>query len=78
MRDLVAEYLDENVRAIEHLLSMGPYQHLLPRSLAVRSVMEQFDIPAFLQAVRALRIMVPAPDQERSLRELIRDSEHRR
>jgi len=76
--DLVAEYLDENVRAIEHLLSMGPYQHLLPRSLAVRSVMEQFDIPAFLQAVRALRIMVPAPDQERSLRELIRDSEHRR
>lgn len=76
--DLVAEYLDENFRAIERLLNMGPYQPLLPRSLAARAVMEQFDIPTFLQAVRALRIVVPAPDQERRLRELIRDSEHRR
>ncbi len=76
--DLIAEYLEENYRTIEHLLSMGPYQHLLPRSLAVRSVMEQFDIPAFLQAVRALRIVVPAPDQERGLRDLLRDFEHRR
>jgi ATP-dependent Lhr-like helicase len=76
--DLVAEYLDENYRPIEHLLSMGPFQHLLPRALAVQSVMEQFDIPAFLQAVRALRIVIPAPDQERGLRELIRASERRR
>lgn len=72
--ELVAEYLDENVKAVERLLSMGPYQHLLPRSLAAQSVIEQFDIPAFLQAVRALRIVVPTPDQERDLRELIRDS----
>jgi len=77
-KELVAEYLGENFRAIERLLSMGPYQNLLPRSLAVRSVMEQFDIPAFLQAVRALRIVVPEPDQEHDLRELIRDSGRRR
>jgi len=76
--DLVADYLDAAYRATAHLLSMGPYQHLLPRALAVQSVIEQFDIPAFLQAVRALRIVTPAPDQERALRELIRHAERRR
>ncbi len=40
----------------EGLLALGAYQHLLPRSLRRRAVVEQFDVTRFVEAAAALRI----------------------
>jgi ATP-dependent Lhr-like helicase len=45
----VTRYLQEHVRVYEGMLAMGAYQHLLPWSLRQRAVVEQFDVPRFVE-----------------------------
>ena len=52
----VERYLQDHVHQYEGLLALGAYQHLLPRSLRRRAVVEQFDVTRFVEAVAALRI----------------------
>ena len=47
----VALYLEDSYRAYEPLLSLGPFQQLLPLALRRRAVVEQFDVPRFMAAV---------------------------
>lgn len=53
----VAGYLEENYRALERLLALGPFQRLLPSALRRRAVVEQFRVPTFLDAVASLRLL---------------------
>lgn len=57
----VLRYVEDNYRKLEPLLSLGPYHHLLPIRLRRYAVVEQFDIPLFLEATTALRPAV-APE----------------
>ncbi|HZS90139.1 MAG TPA: DEAD/DEAH box helicase [Chloroflexota bacterium] len=57
----VTQYLEDNYRRFEPLLTLGPFHGLLPVHLRCRAVIEQFDVPRFLQAVHALRPRV-TPD----------------
>ncbi|MFN8467202.1 MAG: DEAD/DEAH box helicase [Caldilineaceae bacterium] len=52
----VERYLQDHVHQYEGLLSLGAYQHLLPRSLRRRAVVEQFEVTRFVEAVAALRV----------------------
>ena len=62
----VERYLQDHVHQYEGLLSLGAYQHLLPRSLRRYAVIEQFDVPRFVEAVAALRFVRTAqPDGAR-------------
>jgi ATP-dependent Lhr-like helicase len=54
-REQVTQYLEDNYRRIEPLLTLGPFHGLLPVHLRCRAVIEQFDVPRFLEAVNALR-----------------------
>lgn len=51
----VIRYLEESYRAWEPLLDLGPFHHMLPTALRRRAVVEQFDVPGFLDAMAALR-----------------------
>jgi ATP-dependent Lhr-like helicase len=51
----VIQYLQDNYRRFEPLLALGPFQHLLPPQLRRRAVVEQFDVPLFLEAITALQ-----------------------
>jgi hypothetical protein len=54
--------LDEEAR-FENMLALGAYHHLLPRSLRHRAIIEQFQIPRFVDAVATLRaIRAPGPE----------------
>ncbi len=55
-RKQVERYLHEHLHQYERLLALGAYQHLLPRSLRIQAVVDQFDVATFLEAVAALRI----------------------
>ena len=57
----VRHYLHEHYRALEPLLALGPYYTLLPAAVRRRSVLEQFNVPRFLEAITALR-PVTAPE----------------
>ena len=57
----VIQYLQDNYRRFEPLLALGPFQHLLPPQLRRRAVVEQFDVPLFLEAITALQPLV-APE----------------
>jgi ATP-dependent Lhr-like helicase len=46
--------LDEEAR-FENMLALGAYHHLLPRNLRRSAVVEQFNIPRFVEAVATLR-----------------------
>ena len=59
--DHVRRYLLAQYRHYERLLALGAYHHLLPLELRRRAVVEQFNVPRFLQAVNALHIQ-PAPE----------------
>jgi hypothetical protein len=48
-REQVTRYLQEHVRVYEGMLALGAYQHLLPWSLRQRAVVEQFDVPRFVE-----------------------------
>jgi ATP-dependent helicase Lhr and Lhr-like helicase len=63
----VTRYLHDAYLRYEALLDLGPFQHLLPRTLRRRAVAEQFDVPRFLGAVAALQ---PVAAPEASAREL--------
>ena len=60
-REQVERYLNDNYRRYEPLLACGAYHHLLPLELRRRSVVEQFDVPRFIQAVAGLHLE-PAPE----------------
>jgi ATP-dependent Lhr-like helicase len=53
--DQVRRYLEDHYRSMERLLDLGPFQHLISPALRRRAVIEQFDVPRFLDAVAALR-----------------------
>jgi ATP-dependent Lhr-like helicase len=52
----VERYLQERYRAYEPMMALGAYHHLLPVELRRRAVVEQFNVPRFLQAVQSLRM----------------------
>ena len=54
-------YLQDHFREYESLLALGAYQHLLPRTLRRRTVVEQFDVARFVASVAQLRVEV-APE----------------
>jgi ATP-dependent Lhr-like helicase len=49
-------YLQDRYREYESLLALGAYQHLLPRELRRRAVVEQFDVARFVAAAAQLRV----------------------
>ena len=57
----VVRYLEDTYRELETLLDLGPFHRLLPVHLRRRAVVEQFNVPRFLEAIAALRPSV-APD----------------
>lgn len=58
----VRHYLHEHYRALEPLLALGPYYTLLPAAVRRRSVLEQFDVHRFMEAITALRpVTAPEP-----------------
>ncbi len=54
----VTQYLEDNYRTLEPLLTLGPFHRLLPPELRCRAAIAQFDVPRFVQAANALRPQV--------------------
>ncbi|MBA3868924.1 MAG: DEAD/DEAH box helicase [Anaerolineae bacterium] len=52
----VERYLRENYHRYETMLSLGAYHHFLPVELRRRTVVEQFSVLRFLQAIQSLHI----------------------
>lgn len=57
----VRRYVETQYRGLERMLDLGPFQPLLPTVLRQRAVVDQFDVPAFVDAVSCLRPS-PAPE----------------
>ncbi|MBA3943447.1 MAG: DEAD/DEAH box helicase [Herpetosiphonaceae bacterium] len=57
----VRQHLATHYHAIEPMLALGPFQHLLPDQLRRQSVIDQFDIARFQLALAALQPTL-APD----------------
>jgi ATP-dependent Lhr-like helicase len=53
----VTRHLRERYRSYESQLGMGAYQHLLPFDLRVRAVIEQIDVPRFVEMIARLRVV---------------------
>lgn len=70
----VKRYLHDHYRRYEPLMSLGAYHHLLPPELRRRAVVEQFDVPRFIQAVEDLRIERASETLTQELQELISSS----
>jgi len=51
----VKQYLEDHYRTLERLLDLGPFHHLLPPALRRQTVIDQFHIPRFLDAVTGLQ-----------------------
>ena len=51
----VTLYLRDQYRRYEKRLALGAYHHLLPLDLRRRAVIDQFDVPRFVQALGQLR-----------------------
>jgi hypothetical protein len=67
----VNRYLGDHYRSLERLLYLGPFQHLLPTALRRHAVIEQFDVPRFLEAVAALHSVRATIDLTVSLSNLL-------
>ena len=67
----VIRYLQDNYRTFEPLLALGPFHHLLPTKMRRRAVVEQFNVPQFLDAVATLRPMSAPPSLAEDLIRLI-------
>jgi hypothetical protein len=52
-------------------LALGPFQHLLPPQLRRRAVVEQFDVPLFLEAITALQPLAALESLAEDLIELL-------
>ncbi|MDQ2809747.1 MAG: DEAD/DEAH box helicase [Chloroflexota bacterium] len=57
----VTQYVQDHYHRYESALALGAYHALLPADLRRAAVVAQFDVPRFLQATAALRLL-PAPD----------------
>ncbi len=57
----VAQHIQDSYRRFEPFMSLGTYHHLLPVSLRQRTVVEQFNIRRFLQALADL-VPLRAPE----------------
>jgi hypothetical protein len=57
----VQRYLRDEEARFENMLALGAYHHLLPRILRQRAIIEQFNVPRFVEAVANLRA-IHAPD----------------
>jgi hypothetical protein len=57
----VNQYLNDHTRQYEGMLGLGAYQHLLPNALRRRAVVEQFNVPRFIEVTQRL-IPKRAPD----------------
>src|ERR671932_83865 len=51
----VIRYLEDNYRKLEPMLALGPFHHLLPTYLRRRTVVEQFGVADFIEAVGSLQ-----------------------
>ncbi len=67
----IKRYLHDQYRRYERLLALGAYHHLLPLELRRRAVVEQFDVPRFVEAIRLLRLERAADSLSESLQELL-------
>jgi hypothetical protein len=67
----VVVYLHDQYRRYESLLALGAYHHLLPSNLRRRAVIEQFDVPRFMQAIRPLHPERTTENHAKILSELI-------
>lgn len=67
----VVQYLRDAYRQYEPLLDLGPFQPLLPITLRRRAVVEQFDVPRFLDAIADLRLLAAAEALTADLTRLI-------
>jgi hypothetical protein len=72
----VVRYLEDHYRRFESLLALGPFQSLLPIELRRRSVVEQFDVAQFLDAVAGLRPLAPATALAEDLQLLVEIDPH--
>jgi len=57
----IQRYVESHYRALERMLDLGPFQHLLPTELRRQTVVEKFDVPAFLERVSRM-VFVPTPE----------------
>jgi ATP-dependent Lhr-like helicase len=69
--DEVRRYLNDHTSRYESMLALGAYQRLLPITLRRRAVTEQFDVPCFMQATAALRLMITPETAHESLLSLL-------
>lgn len=67
-------YLRDRYREYESLLALGAYQHLLPRELRRRAVVEQFAVARFVAAVARLRVEIAPEDLAEDLVRLVTDT----
>lgn len=49
-------YLENDYRKLELLLDLGAYHYLLPTHLRQRSVIEQFNVPRFLEVLNSIKL----------------------
>jgi hypothetical protein len=52
----VNRYLADSYRRYETMLATGAFYHLLPLDLRRRTIIEQFNVPRFMQALAALQL----------------------
>ena len=67
----ITQYLEDNYHTFEPMLALGPFQRLLPIHLRRRSVVEQFDVAGFLQAVTDLQPLVAPENLAADLLDLV-------
>lgn len=67
----VSRYLEDHYCNLERMLDLGPFQHFLPVSLRRRAVIEQVNVPRFLQALAALHLLSTVGDLTQSLSSLL-------
>jgi ATP-dependent Lhr-like helicase len=60
----VRRHIEAQFLSLEHILDLGPFQHLLPAALRRRTVVDQFDVPLFMSVTSPLQPS-PAPESIR-------------
>jgi len=68
----VRRHVEDNYRALEPMLALGPFHDLLPGRLRRAAVVAQFDVPRFLDAVADLRPTLALEELRGDLVELLR------
>ena len=71
----VTIYLHDHYRLYERLLALGAYHPLVPLDLRRRAVIEQFDVPRFVQAINQLHPAPPAETLIDSLQSLVKPAD---